>query len=306
MAITEKIVAFGPRPPGSEALRQVGDYILGELEALGIEASAQEWAAEPFEANGKKVTPKFRNLWAKIPGTDDKGRVLLLAAHYDSKITAGHPNEEHNFPFVGAIDAAGSCAILLELARHLKARKSKPTIWLVWFDGEENFEFEWGKHNEDKALHGSRHFVKALPSDQRRKIKTMVLFDLLGSKNPKIDRDNTSDANLVKLFQRVGEAHGVSDRIFRFESPMTDDHVPFQKYGVRTIDLIDFRWRTQFDWDLYDDTQRLPGPRPNKDEFVAWWHTEQDNLTQMAPESLAFAGNLFWQALPEIEASEFR
>jgi hypothetical protein len=37
-------------------------------------------------------------------------------------------------------------------------------------------------------------------------------------------------------------------------------------------------------------------------KYTAWWHTAEDDMSNVSAESLDIVGNLVWQALPRIEA----
>ncbi len=282
------MVGFGPRPSGSPALQKNVDYIRAELKKLELELNVQEFTDDEFAPG---VT--FRNLWTVIPGTDPKNRTMVVCAHYDTKKTSGHADPKQNFHFVGAMDGAGGSGLLLELARILKDRKNKPNIWLVWFDGEESIPFKW---DDDRALFGSRKFAEKM-SDEKVLPKSLVLFDLIGAKDWKVDRDLHSTKDMNKIFEAAGEKMGQKERMFQFfQRDLVDDHRPFGKKGVRVIDLIDFRWRTQFDRRQHRDTRT-----PAEDEYVRWWHTPEDDIHNMSALSLDFFGNLFMTALPELE-----
>jgi hypothetical protein len=109
---TAKITGLGPRPPGSENLKKAASYIEAHLLAIDPGLKLQRQSFEKFGQS-------FENLWVEIPGTDPAGPIIAIGAHYDSKIT--HPGEQ-DFAFVGALDAAASCGVLLELAREIHAK----------------------------------------------------------------------------------------------------------------------------------------------------------------------------------------
>jgi glutaminyl-peptide cyclotransferase len=297
MAHVRFLCKFGPRPAGSRELTQAADYIKTKLRDLGLQPQEQRWRED-------KLNLDLQNLWVQIDGQDPaNGDILLVAAHYDTKLCAGHPTPTHNFPFVGAMDGTGGPALLLELARHFKERKSVPNVWLVWFDGEENVEFDWNKTNDHKALLGSRYFVRTMGADKTRfprglaaRIKTMVLLDLIGDKNQKVDKDTNSATELLELFGAVGKQMGKDAKMFHTSSPITDDHKPFVDVGVRAINLIDFHYRIPAE-------RGRPGEPPPAvhPDYKAWWHTKDDVPEQMAPESLKFIGDLVWLAIPEVE-----
>ena len=289
---------IGPRPPGSPEIRKKAKYIYDNLTALGLKPQLMTWT-DPAE----KI--EFQNVWVEIPGKDPAaGPILGIGAHYDTKKTEGHPEPQQNFRFVGAIDGGGGPAVLLELARVLKDRKNGPNIWLIWLDGEESLEFEW---NTKRSLFGSRYFADAMGKDKVRfpkgfseRFRVFVLLDLVGSKNPKVDRDVLSNAELLEIFTAAADELGEKARMFKFEPPggITDDHEPFRNKGAAVINLIDFAHRIPAERMRANPNEKAPEKHPDYD---AWWHTERDNLDAMSTDSLAFFGNLVLKALPGIE-----
>jgi Zn-dependent M28 family amino/carboxypeptidase len=294
MGHVRRMVELGPRPAGSAELTTAGDYIVGEIRNLGLEPHEDVWTEEGIT---------FRNIWTQIPGQDPKrGPILAFGAHYDTKNTQGHPLPGQNFRFVGAIDGAGASGLLLELARVLGERQTpaNPNIWLIWFDGEESIPFEW---DDTRSLFGSRHFVRTMGEDKElfpgglaNRMKAFVLLDLIGASDIKIDRDGNSNKQLQDIFGRAADEMGEADRIYRYESGsrFTDDHIPFERYGVTVALLIDLSFRGA-------------GQRsPDGIDYSQWWHTPRDTVDMMSPEALAFAGNLVWNALPLIEEEFFK
>jgi len=305
MAHVMAMQEFGPRPAGSPALAKTADYIRKELTDLGLAPQTQRWREEEHALD-------LQNVWVQIDGTDPKdGPIIVIGAHYDTKNCQGHPDPEHNFRFMGAIDGTGGPAVLLELARILKDRKqllpkdqparNLPNIWLVWFDAEENLEFEWT--DESKALFGSRHFVSTMAADKERfpqglnkRMKAMILIDLVGAKNPKIDKDTSSESELLEIFADAGRRMGESARMFQTSSSITDDHKAFRNYGVPSINLIDFHFRIP-------QERARPGEKAATDSrYEAWWHTERDTPDKMSPFGLKFFGDLVLLGLPAVEA----
>lgn len=154
-----------PRVPGTEgslkAQQHFVDFFKENLPEWSI-----EWqnSTSKTPATGDKDVP-FSNLifrrdppWAK---TGDIGR-LTLVAHYDSKYTP--------VGFIGAIDSAAPCAMLLHVARSiedaLKAKWEKVQqsedadlgleeaqgVQIILLDGEEAF-VHW---TDEDSLYGSR------------------------------------------------------------------------------------------------------------------------------------------------------
>lgn len=288
MAHVRNLVALGPRPAGSEALALAADYIGQELEKLGLQPRVQEWRDE-------KENITLRNVWAQIDGEDpEDGPILVLGAHYDTKLADGRQGRK-DIEFVGAIDGAGAPAVLLELARVLTVPENRPrvNVWLLFLDGEESIPWEW---DDDRALLGSKHFVRAMSQDEdlfpgglKSRMKAFVLLDLIGAKDIKIDRDTNSNKALQDIFFEAAVEMGETDRVYRYESSWTDDHLSFNAYGIPSVLLIDFAYR-------------IPGSgQPEGATYSQWWHTEDDTMEQMSAEAMAFAGNLVLQAFPDLQ-----
>ncbi|MEQ1630986.1 MAG: M28 family peptidase [Planctomycetota bacterium] len=283
---------IGARPFGSEKLAAATDYLSSEIVKLGLEPKRHEIVDEP---SGKTI----RNLYCQIDGADPKdGPILMIAAHYDTKNTTGFPEPHYNFPFVGAIDGGGAPAVLLELARCIKARepKSVPNVWLYWIDAEESIDFQW---NHERALIGSKAFGRWLVREKvMPRVKTFVLIDLIGDKDIKIDEDGKSNPQLQQIFKETAAAMDISDRVYKYKSAATDDHEVFRDFGVPAVLLIDFTHRIgQQRFAEMNPNAKMPDP----EGYAQWWHTAEDTVDKMSPESLAFAGNLVFAALPELE-----
>src|SRR3954470_17717334 len=202
-------VDLGPRPAGSPAARRLAGYIKARLPHGRFEA----------------VPGGLTNVVGEIPG---KGKAILLAAHYDTKDLPG---------FVGANDGAGGTAEMLALARALqKAKRPKdaPPIRFVAFDGEEATD---DSDFLGTGVRGSKAYAKK----HAKQIKEMVLLDFVADKDLAIPRDESSDEEMWADL-RAAASHVGADAAFPDETQGTveDDHTPFIKRGIPSIDLIDF------------------------------------------------------------------
>ena len=124
------------------------------------------------------------------------------------------------------------------------------------------------------------------------------LLDLLGDVNLKIDRDLESNPKLLEIFKDTASEMGKSGVLYRYESPMKDDHIPFKRKSVRVIDLIDFQYRAP--------VQHGPNTPEDGKRYTPWWHTADDTLDKVSKDSLDFVGNLVSRALARIEAEFYR
>lgn len=228
------IVGYGPHPPGSEAQRQVGDYLISQLKSYRLDVHTQEFQA---------LTPidqlNMRNIWAVLPGKT--GKIIIVASHYDSKYFK-------EFQFVGANDGASSSAVLLELARVLRYRNpTEHAIWFVFFDGEEAIR-EWSDFD---SLYGSREFVKMLNEQQKlSSVGALILLDLVGEKDLAFRRDTNSTPWLVDIIWNTAAKLGHGSMFRQAAISAIDDHIPFAQQGVPVVDIIDLdyeHWHTPQD-----------------------------------------------------------
>ena len=69
---------------------------------------------------------------------------------------------------------------------------------------------------------------------------------------------------------------------------LADDHIPFRRAGVPAIDVIDFTYGGSVG------------------EHLKTWHTANDTLDRVCPDSLQVIGDVIYYALPEIDAQTRR
>lgn len=236
MRHVEKIVAYGPHPPGSEAQKKVGAYIADELKSYGLEVRTHTF--HPVTPLGRL---EMTNIWATAKG--ERESVIILASHYDSKYF-------EDFPFVGANDSGSSSGLLLELARIVAHENPTDyTLWFVFFDGEEAF-LDWTSAD---SLYGSREFVKMLKlRRQLHKISTLILLDMVGEENLVLHKDINSTAWLNKIiWDKAAEMENGDIFQRRGSTGAVDDHIPFAEEGIPVVDIIDMDYAY---WHRQEDT----------------------------------------------------
>jgi Zn-dependent M28 family amino/carboxypeptidase len=224
LEFTRKAVAFGPRPPGSAANRQLQDYILAQLKSCKCQVTENAFTA---------TTPRgpigMKNILAKFPGKS--GRAIVITGHFDTKLFPGRK-------FVGASDGGSSTGFLLEMARVLAGQPRSEDVYLVWFDGEEAIREEW--EGEDN-LYGSRHLAEVWRKDGTlRRIKALINIDMIGDRHLNIKRELNGSAALNRLVWQAAADLGFAAYFVNESISTDDDHMPFVKLGVPAIDLIDF------------------------------------------------------------------
>ncbi len=208
-ALLRRQVEMGPRPGGSPPSRKLAAFIRERLP----------------HGRYEQLPHGLRNVVGELPG---RGKAVLVAAHYDTKDIPG---------FVGANDGAGGTAALLELARVLgrtHRRAGAPPIRFVAFDGEEATD---DSDFYGTGLRGSKPYA-ARHADE---LQAMILLDFVADKDLAIPYEPDSDRalwdRLRAAARRVGSARAFPNRT---QGEVQDDHTPFVRRGVPSIDLIDF------------------------------------------------------------------
>jgi len=245
-----KLVGYGPRPTGSDALGRAASYIATQLQDYGLATEEQVFMAPtPF---GPK---QFRNIIAKTRVQQSgPGRVVVIGSHYDTKIFT-------NMTFVGANDGGSSTGTLLEMAR---VAADQPNLWFVFFDGEEAMI----QYTDEDGLWGSKFFVEDLKGkNEITRVKAMVLLDMIGDKDLNVTVAGTF---APKVFD-AARAAGFRDYFTYGANGILDDHVPFMRAGIPAIDLIDFEF----------------GSAPGLNDY---WHTDKDTIDKLSPHSMEIVG----------------
>src|SRR5713101_9074540 len=226
-----KQVGFGPRPSGSPAIAKLQDYIQSELSSYGCKPEADD-----FHADTPIGRIPMKNIVAKIPG--EKPGVIVLATHYDTARSARDPRtgEVHPMPtFVGADDAGSSTGVMLELARSLCAKRGPYAVWITFFDGEEAMH-DW---SDTDSRYGSREMAARLStSGDLKKIKAFLLADIVGGRNARFLREESSTPGLVDLIWNTSAKLGYSGIFLNEITSAQDDHDSFLKRGVPSVDVI--------------------------------------------------------------------
>ncbi|AIQ52899.1 hypothetical protein R70331_16135 [Paenibacillus sp. FSL R7-0331] len=120
-----QVIAKEPHPIQTPEHDKVRDYLLSELEGLGLQPEIQK----PFVSNvwnGERILGYIENIVTRIPGTDNS-KAVMIAAHYDSVATGP-----------GAADDGAAIAAMLETVRALQVSGPlKNDLILLMTDAEE-------------------------------------------------------------------------------------------------------------------------------------------------------------------------
>jgi hypothetical protein len=151
-------IAQQPHPTGTMENAAVRDYLLAQLQALGLQPEVQNAFAVNASGPWGNVG-NIHNVLVRIPGRT-AGKALLLMAHYDSTPTGP-----------GAADDAASVAAILETLRALQAQPAlQNDVFCLFSDGEE------------AGLLGASAFVAEHPWTPR--VGLVLNFEYRGNSGP--------------------------------------------------------------------------------------------------------------------------
>jgi glutaminyl-peptide cyclotransferase len=259
---TREVAAFGPRYMGNENHKKLERYIVDDLKGDQVEDDA-------FTADTIEGKFPVRNIIAKFPGTKDG--IIVIMGHYDTNYPL------RNIGYVGANDGGSSTAILLEFANLLRSREPGKkrdgySVWLVWTDGEEAVK-TW---SDADSLYGTRHLAEKWEQDGTlKKIKALMVMDMIGDADLNIDRDTNSTPWLLDMIHAAAEREGYQSHFYARQGPIEDDHLPFVKRGVPSADVIDLDYG-------YNNV---------------FHHTAQDTIDKLSPKSLEIVGDTIMETV---------
>ena len=181
-----KEITKKPHFSGSPEHNVVKNYLVSELEKLGLQVEIQEQMA----VNQKwRAATNTKNILARIKGSGN-GKALLLLSHYDS-----NPHSS-----LGASDAGSGVVVILEGIRAFLAKKEIPKndIIICISDAEE------------LGLLGANAFVNHHP--WAKEVGLVLNFEARGSGGPSYMLLETNGGNkkLIKAFQQANTPYPVA------------------------------------------------------------------------------------------------
>ena len=175
-----KQISKKPHYIGSENHSVVRNYLINELEKLGLTVQTQKG----FSFSNRSLTLTIpENIIARIEGANQSDDALLLLSHYDSAVHSSY----------GASDAASGVATILETLRAYqeKGKKPKNDIIILFSDAEE------------VGLNGAQLFADKHPWAED--VKLVLNFEARGSGGPSnmIIETNYGNKNLISNFSNA-------------------------------------------------------------------------------------------------------
>jgi hypothetical protein len=184
-----KTIAKQPHYVGTKNHEVVANYIIKELQKLGLETTVQEG----FTLSDWGNLVKSKNIMCRIEGTSPN-KALLLLSHYDSA--------PHSYSH-GASDDASGVATILESVRAFLSTKTKHQndIIILFTDAEE------------LGLNGAALFVTE--HQWAKQVGLVLNFEARGSSGPSymLMETNKGNAGLVKEFAKAGVTYPVSNSL---------------------------------------------------------------------------------------------
>ncbi len=261
---------MGPRTVGSKAHALCQQFLLSEMQKY-----ADSVWLQPFSEKGYGNEVLVMNNIISSFNPKAKKRILLLT-HWDCRPWADMDKDpkKQKEPILGANDAASGIAILVEMARNMKTNAPPVGVDMLFVDGE-----DYGKEGDNKFyLLGSRYFSKNLPDGYMPEFG--ILLDMVGDSQLELKRERLSiqyAPDIVDLVWNTAFSLGVTQFSNAVETNLgSDDHIPLNEAGIKTIDIIDFAY-------------------PNSS--INYWHTSQDTPEHCSSESLDAVGRVLLQVI---------
>jgi Zn-dependent M28 family amino/carboxypeptidase len=274
-SLTQQFLAIAPkRFNGSPGHLAAENFI---KEHFKPEAAKGNFEADQFTANTPLGIQTMRNYIVRYPGKKDG--IIVLASHYETN----YPLKDVNF--VGANDGACTTALLIELGQYFRTHPPQGYyVWLVFDDGEEaiaNPPYNPSQWSDSNSLYGTRHLAaKWFADGTLKRFKAFIVADMIGDKDLNILEEMGSTPWLRDVFRQAAANTHHTANVFQTQSEEEDDHLPFLKRGVPSLDVIDV--------DYGPHTTAMPD---------GYHHTAQDTIDKISPQSLQISADLFLETI---------
>jgi glutaminyl-peptide cyclotransferase len=282
-ALTQQFLAVAPkRFNGSPGHLAAENFIRQHFKP---EASKGDFITDEFTANTPLGLQTMRNFIVRFPGKaprpGETPGIIVLASHYETN----YPLKDTNF--VGANDGACTSALLIALGQYFRAHPPQGySIWLLFDDGEEAVAkppydpSQWASDNSNN-LYGTRHLAAKWYADGTlTRVKAFIVADMIGDKDLNILEEMGSTPWLRQVFRQAAINTHHTANVFQTQGEEEDDHLPFLKRGVPSLDVIDV--------DYGPHTAAMPD---------GYHHTAQDTIDKISPKSLQISADLFLETI---------
>ncbi len=265
--LIEKQLGFGYRVPGTENHLQCGEWMIKELKESGFEVEKQLFDATFPEGN---VVAAFNIVARYKPHVKER---LLLSAHWDSRYIAEKDTSNQDEPIMGADDGGSGVAVLLSIARLIKANPIPMGIDIVLFDMEDqgvtnsSDSYSWCK--------GSQYWSKNLPTDPYE-VKYGILLDMVGAEGAKFPKERYSMQYAGPIVNKIWDMAAKMNKqqyfINKRVDGIVDDHYFVNQYaGIPMLNIVSL---------------------PNSYGFGSYHHTHKDNIGIISEATLQAVGQV--------------
>lgn len=274
LQLTSDFVAIGPRGLGSAGHKKAEDFITSKLKDAGATVEYDQ-----FEAQTAAGKFPVKNIIGKIPGKKDG--IIVIAGHYETNLPTSDDLKsatEAGKVFVGANDGGSTTGLMLELASVLNKQKGSAdaidgySVWFVFTDAEEA-TVKW---SDSDSVYGSKHLAQKWQQDgTNRKVKALLLLDMIGDKDLDVLREENSTPWLLDVVYRASQRLGSQSHFFKQSGAVEDDHKPFAKTGIPVADIIDL------DYGFNN----------------VYHHTSEDTMDKLSASSLQIVGDVVLESI---------
>jgi len=215
-------------------------------------------------------------------------RRVLLLAHYDTRPHADEDPDPSNrsTPLDGANDGASGVAVLLDVARALRANPVDSIgVDILLTDLEDS-----GTDGDDTSwCLGTQKWVENMPYTDGNLPAYGILLDMVGGRDARFNREMISDSYARHICDKVWAVAAASGLSARFPNErggaVIDDHLYINRAGIPCIDIIE-------------------NANPATGSFNPTWHTLGDNIGAIDPATLAAVSQVVLNTLAR-EAGKF-
>ncbi len=264
---------FGPRVPGTPAHARCAEWLTATLRASCDSVMVQTGTV----TTGQGKSLDIKNIVGIINPQADR-RILLLA-HWDTRPWADKDPDpaKHDQPVMGANDGASGVAVLLQLARQLKASGTTLGIDILLVDAE-----DMGIEDKEESWALGAQYWAATPHIAGYKPLFGILLDMVGA----------PDAVFSREYYSLYYASGIVDEVWKHAAgshftnadggAVTDDHVFINQASIPCIDIIDMR-------------------ADSETGFYDAWHTTGDTIDRLSAKTLGEVGQTLLNVIADME-----
>lgn len=276
----EKQLENGPRVVGSKAHQLTKEFFLTTLRQYADKIETQDFELTGYDNEKLALT----NIVAKFNPAAQKR--IFICGHWDSRPRSDQDTDVklRTQPVMGANDGASGCAVMLELAKLMKAKTPEIGVDLIFLDGE-----DYGKSSDlSMFCLGSKYFAA---NAKEYSPEFGILLDMVGDKEAQFFQEQNSvifGSEIVELVWEAARNIGADSFISQQGSSIYDDHIPLNQAGLKTIDIIDAS---------LVGADSTAGRR-------RYWHTTHDTIENISKKTLAEVADVLLNVIYSIKFSK--